>query len=153
MKQMERSKSLTIFGPIGTSQLMERVFGPTENYGFEFSLDVQDVEEGIICDELDHRIIGKRVMHSVYTLAFAYIEKDRLGRFKKQRAIALNVEKGEKWQKLQKGKSVLSKDNKVITPEMVLGPKRRGFKIIFASDGLYTAEEFVPFAQDRNSVR
>jgi ribonuclease Z len=148
MKQMERTKSLTIFGPIGTSQLMERVFGPTENYGFEFPLDVQNVEEGLICDELDHKIIGKRVMHSVYTLAFAYLEKDRLGRFKKQKAIALNVEKGEKWQKLQKGKSVLSKDNKVITPDMVLGQKRRGFKIIFAFDGLYTAEEFVPFARD-----
>ena len=57
------------------------------------------------------------------------------------------MKKGVKWQKLQNGVSVLSDDNKVIMPEMVLGTKRRGFKIVIASDGLYN-EEFVPFASD-----
>ncbi|MCK5159657.1 MAG: ribonuclease Z, partial [Candidatus Heimdallarchaeota archaeon] len=46
------------------------------------------------------------------------------------------------------GKSVLSEENKVILPEMILGPKRRGFKIVVAFDGLYVEDEFVPFAKD-----
>lgn len=148
MRQMERTKALTIFGPPGIKLFFERVFGPTENYGSDFPLDIQEIEEGLIYDELDHKIVGKRVLHSVYTLAYAYLEKDRLGRFNKQKAIALNIEKGEKWQKLQNGKSVLSKNNQIITPDLVLGPVRRGFKIVIAFDGLYDNEEFVPFAQD-----
>lgn len=148
MKQMERTKALTIFGPPGTTILLERVFGPTENYGFDFPLDVQDIEEGLVFDESDHKIVSKKVLHSVYTLAFAYLEKERLGRFNKEKAISLNVEKGEKWRKLQTGKSVLSKNNQIITPGMVLGPTRRGFKIVIAFDGLYDQEEFVPFAVD-----
>ncbi|NHJ49399.1 MAG: ribonuclease Z [Asgard group archaeon] len=148
MKQMERTKPLVVYGPVGTREFFTRVYGPTENYGFKFPLDIQMVDEGLVYDEEDHKIMAKRTMHSVYTLAYAYLEKDRLGRFNKDKAIALKVDKGEKWQKLQKGESVLSSDNKVITPDMILGSSRRGFKIIFAYDGLYAEEEFVPFALD-----
>jgi ribonuclease Z len=148
MKQMNRTKPLTIFGPLGTKMFFSRVFGPVENYGFAFPLDVQIVEEGLVYDAEDYKIMAKSITHSVYTLAFVYLEKDRLGRFNKKKAVSLKVEKGEKWTKLQKGLSVLSKENKVITPDMVLGPSRRGFKIVIASDGSYNADEFVPFARE-----
>jgi ribonuclease Z len=145
---MERTKPLTVYGPQGTKYFFDSMMGQKENYGLTFPLEIQEIEEGVVCNEDDYRIIAKRVMHSIYTMAFAYIEKDRLGRFDKEKAKKLKVKKGQKWQELQQGKSVLSEENKVIVPEMVLGPKRRGFKIVIAFDGLYVEEEFVPFAID-----
>ncbi len=148
MRLMERTKPIEIYGPLGTKYFFESMMGKKENYGLSFPIEIREIEEGVVCDEEDYRIVSKRVMHSVYTMAYAYIEKDRLGRFNKEEAKKLKVKKGKKWQELQQGKSVLSEENKVIVPEMVLGPKRRGFKIIIAFDGLYVEDEFVPFAID-----
>ena len=148
MKLMERTAPLTIYGPPGIKLFFKALFGPPEEMDFNYSIDIQDITEGLVCDENDYRIVAKKVDHSVYTLAYALVEKERLGRFNKKKALELKVEKGEKWQKLQKGISVLSTDNKVVTPDMILGPNRRGFKIVIAFDGLYNPEDFVPFAKD-----
>ena len=148
MNLMERTKEVTIYGPIGTRRYFEGIMGTQDNFGFKYPIDIQEIEEGLVCEEDDYRIVAKRVKHSVYTVAYAFIEKDRLGRFNKEKAKKLKVKRGSKWQELQKGKSVLSEDNKVIIPEMVLGPKRRGFKIVIAFDGLYDDEDFVPFAKE-----
>ncbi|NHJ87360.1 MAG: ribonuclease Z [Asgard group archaeon] len=148
MKLMERTAPLIIYGPPGIKLFFKALFGPSEEMDFPYLIDIQDITEGLVCDEDDYRIVAKKVDHSVYTLAYALIEKDRLGRFNKKKALELKVEQGEKWQKLQKGLSVLSADNKVITPDMILGPNRRGFKIVIAFDGLYHPEDFVPFAKD-----
>jgi len=114
MRLMERTNPITIYGPIGTKYFFDSMMGQKENYGLTFPIDIQEIEEGVVCDEKDYRIIGKRIMHSVYTIAYAYIEKDRLGRFDEEKARKLKVKKGKKWQELQQGKSVLSDDNKVI---------------------------------------
>lgn len=148
MNLAERSNPLKIYGPPGTKQFLERFFGEKLENGFSYPIEIFDSEEGFVCEDEEYRIVAKRTVHSVYTLAYAYIEKDRLGHFNTKKAKELKVKKGIKWQQLQKGKSVLSEDNKVILPEMVLGPKRRGFKIVIGSDGTYQEEDFVPFAMD-----
>ena len=148
MNLAERRTELIIYGPPGTQQFFERFFGERLDHGFRYPIVFNDVEEGFVYEEEDYKIIAKQSIHSVYTLAYAYIEKDRLGRFDTKKAKELKVKKGIKWQQLQNGKTVLSEDNKIVTPEMILGPSRRGFKIIIASDGTYVEEEFVPFAMD-----
>jgi len=146
MKLADRSNPLKIYGPPGTKQYLKRFYGEKIENGFSYPIGIFDTEEGFVCEDEDYQIVAKRTMHSIYTLAYAYIEKDRLGHFDTKKAQELKVKKGNKWQQLQKGKSVLSEDNKVILPEMVLGPKRRGFKIVIGSDGTYQEEDFVPFA-------
>ncbi len=146
MNLAERSNPLKIYGPPGTKMLLERFFGEKLENGFSYPIVILDTEEGFVCEDEGYQIVAKRTIHSVYTLSYAYIEKDRLGHFDIKKAKELNVKKGTKWQQLQKGKSVLSEENKVILPEMILGPKRRGFKIVIGSDGIYQEEDFVPFA-------
>ncbi|MHA1628874.1 MAG: ribonuclease Z [Candidatus Heimdallarchaeota archaeon] len=147
MKQQGRTAPLAIYGPFGIKQLFTGIFSADENLGFNFPIDLFEItEEGFVCEGVDYRIFAKSVLHSVYTLAYAYIEKDRLGRFNKEKALAYKVPRGPKWRELQQGKAVLSSDNKVISPDMVLGKKRRGFKIVIGSDGLYDPEAFATFA-------
>jgi ribonuclease Z len=146
MKLLDRKDPLTIYGPPGTQELLQLYMGAEENLGFPYKITIEEVMEGLVCTREDYRIFAKRVDHSVYTMAYALVEKDRLGRFKIKKAKELRVPQGKKWDKLQKGQAVLSKDNKVVTPEMVLGKDRRGFKIVIAFDGHYNVEDFVPFA-------
>ncbi|HUT81471.1 MAG TPA: ribonuclease Z [Candidatus Bathyarchaeia archaeon] len=146
MRLMKRTRPLEIFGPIGTRRFFQGLLGNEENFGFDYTFDIQEVEEGLVIDDDEYRIIAKRVKHSVYCLAYAYLEKDRLGHFNPDKARKLKVKQGSKWSELQQGKSVLSEDNKIITPDMVLGSKRRGAKIVVAFDGFYEIDDFVPFA-------
>jgi ribonuclease Z len=145
MKFTNRTKPLNIYGPFGIKSIIEAVKGDFSNYPYKIT--IHEINEGLVLEEDKYRIFAQGIPHGVLTLAYAYIEKDRLGRFDTKKAKALKVKKGSKWQKLQNGISVLSEDNKIIMPEMVLGTKRRGFKIVIASDGLYN-EEFIPFAQN-----
>ncbi|MHA1922729.1 MAG: ribonuclease Z [Candidatus Heimdallarchaeota archaeon] len=145
MKFTDRTKPLNIYGPFGIKSIIEAIKGDLLNYPYE--IHIHEIDEGLVLEEEKYRVFAQSVPHGILTLAYAYIEKDRLGRFNSNKAKSLKVKKGAKWQKLQNGVSVLSDDNKVIMPEMVLGTKRRGFKIVIASDGLYN-EEFVPFARD-----
>ncbi|KAL2809318.1 beta-lactamase-like protein [Aspergillus granulosus] len=63
-----------------------------------------------------------------YDESLCYVIKahDVRGKFDAAKAMALNVEKGPKWGQLSDGQSVTSKDGKVVTPDMVLGPTRPG---------------------------
>ncbi|THC94495.1 hypothetical protein EYZ11_006018 [Aspergillus tanneri] len=60
--------------------------------------------------------------------AVSYVVRnhDIRGKFDPAKAQELKVRKGGDYGKLTKGESVLSEDQKVITPEMVLGPPRLG---------------------------
>ncbi|MBD3193022.1 MAG: ribonuclease Z [Candidatus Heimdallarchaeota archaeon] len=146
MNLMGRQAPIKIFGPAGTQEFIEAILGTKKNHGFSFPVEMKEIEEGLVYETKKYRLFAQKVPHSVYSLSFAYIEKPRLGRFNVQKAKELKVKRGPKWNQLQEGEPVLSEENKVVLPEMVLGKKRRGFKLIFGSDGLYPPETFVPFA-------
>lgn len=60
--------------------------------------------------------------------ALSYIIRnhDLRGKFDREKAVALNVERGPKYSRLSNGESVESMDGKIITSDMVLGPPRTG---------------------------
>jgi ribonuclease Z len=148
MRLMERKTPLVIYGPPGTKRLFERLLGPYGLNKMSFPLTIQEIANGLVCDEKDYRIYAQQIHHSVYCLGYCLQEKDRCGRFHPEEAKKLGVKRGPKWRKLQEGEAVLSKDNKVVLPEEVLGEKRRGFKIVIAYDGRYQKKDFVPFARE-----
>lgn len=71
--------------------------------------------------------------HVVPSLAYALIEDDRPGKFDVQRALELGVPRGRLWGELQRGRSV-EVGGRVVTPEQVLGPRRRGRRIVYSGD-------------------
>jgi ribonuclease Z len=60
------------------------------------------------------------------SLCYVMKSRDVRGKFDPAKAMALNVEKGPNFSLLTNGQNVISKDGKVVTPEMVLGPERPG---------------------------
>ena len=72
-----------------------------------------------------------RVNHNVVCYGYG-ITIPRAGRFDVERAKAANVPM-KAWSRLQKGE-IVEIDNKRYTPDMVLGPERRGLKVAYCTD-------------------
>jgi len=71
--------------------------------------------------------------HSVPTFSFLLEEKEKPGTFYPEKAISLDVPKGELWHKLQQGEEVVI-ENKSIKPSEVMGPNVPGKKIGVSGD-------------------
>ncbi|MBX8631877.1 MAG: ribonuclease Z [Thermoplasmata archaeon] len=71
--------------------------------------------------------------HSVRCLAYRLQERDRPGRFNPEKAIELGLTPGPDFGRLQRGESIKLAAGEV-TPEMVIGPSRRGISIGYATD-------------------
>jgi ribonuclease Z len=134
MALMERKKKLEIYGPEGTAAFLKCV-SETLRFGLTFQLEVNEVlDAGAICNENDYTVEAAWANHVTPSLAYAFLEKPRPGKFYPEKAAALGVPKGLLWSKLQHGESVALSDGRVVKPEEVTGQARRGRKIVYSGD-------------------
>ncbi len=139
-----RETKLTIYGPRGLDNLREAI----SNLGFpnfDFPLEWIEIDSGTIIENEEYVIKAQRVKHNTLTLAYS-IEELKKPRFLREKAIELGVPVGPDFGKLHKGIAV-EVDGKVIKPEQVLGPPRKGHKITYSGDTL-PCEEMIEFAHD-----
>ncbi len=127
-----RELPLTIYGPAGLVSLfktLSRVFG-------RLSYEVQLVElaPGDVLERDAYRLIPFEVEHGLSALGYALAEDPRPGRFDVEAADALGVPAGEERGLLQRGESVTLDEDRVVTPDEVLGPSRPGRKIVLSGD-------------------
>ena len=128
-----RREPLEVFGPPGIARFLECV---RESVGLSppFELAVHEVGEGLVLEGPDYVVRATWVEHSVPTLAYALEEKTRPGRFHPEKAKALGVPEGPLWKELQLGRPVRTPDGRLVRPEEVLGPPRRGLKVVYSGD-------------------
>lgn len=130
MGNAERKEPLTLIGPKGLQRVVTalRVIAP------ELPFEVQCVEitgpEQEFCLHGYH-IRAFMVRHNV--LCYGYtIEIQRQGRFCVEQALQLHIPKNY-WGVLQKGENV-TYEGRVLTPDLVMGPPRKGIKLTYCTD-------------------
>lgn len=130
MGNAERHEPLTLIGPKGLERVVNalRVIAPELPFELRF-LEFQGPEEVIQME--GYRLKAFRVNHNVTCYGYT-MEIDRAGRFDAQRAREANIPL-KYWNPLQKG-NVIEEDGKIYTPDMVLGPARKGIKLTYCTD-------------------
>ena len=123
----DRDKPLTVYGPPGTSALMERmrpVYG-RPRYG----LTIRDLEPGEAVRRQDLEIVPISVRHRTPAFGYALVEDPRPGRFDAELAERLGVTPGPDFGRLQRGETVDG-----VSPEQVVGQQRAGRKVVVTGD-------------------
>ena len=130
MGNAERTEPLTLIGPKGLERVVNalRVIAPELPFPIKY-LEVTMPEHTFEMN--GYRLKAFRVNHNV--LCYGYtLEVDRAGKFDVERANAAGIPQ-KYWGTLQKGENVTTEDG-IYTPDMVLGPPRKGLKITYCTD-------------------
>jgi ribonuclease Z len=134
MALMDRQRKLEVYGPEGILSFVQCV-RDTLQFGLTFTVEIREIHgEGVVCDEEEYEVSAVRSNHVVPSLAYAFAEKPRPGKFHPEKARALGVPEGELWSKLQRGSEVKLDDGRTVRAEDVLGSPRKGRKIVYTGD-------------------
>ena len=134
MALMDRQKKLEIYGPEGIKQFLECV-RETLQFGLTFPVEIHEIyDTGVVCDEKEYIVEAAKSNHVITSLAYAFVEKPRPGKFYPEKARALGVPEGELWSKLQHGDKVTLPNGQVTSPEEMMGAPRQGRKIVYTGD-------------------
>lgn len=130
MGNAERTQPLTLIGPKG----LERVVNALRTIAPELPFELRFIELGQPREQVKispYIIDAYWVNHNV--LCYGYcISIPRAGRFDLDRAKEQNIPQ-KIWNRLQKGQT-MELDGRTYTPQMVLGPERRGLKVVYCTD-------------------
>ena len=130
MGNAERTEPLLLVGPKGLTKVVNalRVIAPE----LPFEIRCQELTEPQQTIAFDgFHINAYKVNHNVICYGYSIVV-DRIGRFDAQRAMSLEIPRNY-WNRLQKGETIEA-DGKTFTPDMVLGPPRKGLKVTYCTD-------------------
>jgi ribonuclease Z len=151
MALMDRQKKLEIYGPEGIKQFLECI-RETLQFGLTFPVEIHEIySAGIVYEEKEYVVEAAKSNHVVTSLAYAFVEKPRPGKFYPEKARALGVPEGELWSKLQHGDKITLPNGQVISPDDVMGALRQGRKIVYTGD-TRPFKGFAKFAADADLV-
>ena len=130
MGNAERTEPLTLIGPKGLEIVVNslRVIAPELPFELKF-IEISGPEQ--VLEINGYRITAFRVNHNVICYGYT-LEILRQGKFSLERAREQGIPL-EYWNPLQKG-NIIEADGMVYTPDMVLGPARKGLKVTYTTD-------------------
>ena len=143
MGNADRTEPLTISGPKG----VERIVGALRTIAPELPFEIKCIEITQPDEYFEingYHIHAFKVKHNVPCYGYSF-EIKRAGKFSVERANAGNIPM-KLWNPLQKGETV-ELDGITYTPDMVLGPARKGLKVTYCTDSR-PVESIVNAAKD-----
>ncbi len=130
MGNSDRTDPLLMIGPKGLTRVVNslRVIAPELPFEINFR-ELSEQEEEIQME--GYRLKAFRANHNVTCYGYS-IYIDRVGKFSVDAARAADIPL-KFWNPLQKGETIKYED-RTFTPDMVLGPDRKGIKLTYCTD-------------------
>ncbi|MCL7938220.1 MAG: ribonuclease Z [marine benthic group bacterium] len=128
-----RTEELVIWGPDDGSDTL-RTAAHAGGDRFSFPLQVRELPVGAAVRFDGYRIETFPTDHAPGSFGLALVEETRPGRFDVDGARRLGVPEGPLFGKLHRGEPVELPDGSVIDPKDLVGPPRRGRRLVYSSD-------------------
>lgn len=130
MGNAERKEPVTLIGPKGLERVVGalRTIAPELPFALEFH-ELTEAEETIFTH--GYEIEAYKVNHNVLCYGYSVVVR-RGGRFFPEKAAENNVPQ-KYWNRLQKGETIEA-DGVCYTPDMVIGPPRKGIRLAYSTD-------------------
>ncbi|MHC1709497.1 MAG: ribonuclease Z [Methanomassiliicoccales archaeon] len=127
-----RETRLNIYGPIGTKEMVQAILG-LGVFDRKYEVEGHDLSPGDVVKGDGYQVTAFKAAHTVPALGYAFQEDDRPGRFDPEKAKALGVKEGPSFSQLVDGRSVRV-GSSTVTPDMVMGPSRKGLRLVYSGD-------------------
>lgn len=130
MGNAERTEPLLLIGPKGLNKVVSalRVIAPELPFTIN-CMELTENEQQIPFEGF--RLEAFKVNHNVVCYGYSMVI-ERKGKFLMDQAISLGIDM-QYWNRLQKGE-VIELPERILTPDMVLGPQRKGLKVTYTTD-------------------
>jgi ribonuclease Z len=139
MQLNDRDKPLHIYGPKGMMDLTNQLL----SLGYfrpSYRIVSHELNTGDTIEFEDYSIHVLKVKHNIPAFSYCLKEHPRPGKFHKPKALQIGIPEGPLFSKLQRGQTVTLANGKKITPDMILGPSRKGRMIVISGDTRPCAE-------------
>lgn len=124
---------LPVYGPSPGRRVLERMLR-REWDDSSLPVDVHDLAPGDTVRLDTATIQAFPTDHRVPSLGYALVEDARPGRFHPESALALGVEYGRDFGRLQSGRTITTASGRVVEPSDVMDPPRPGRRVVFSGD-------------------
>jgi ribonuclease Z len=112
-----------------------------------YPIKVHKVAPGFVCEDDEFMVSCALLKHRVTAHGYRIEQKDRLGRFNVEKAIAQQIPSGPLYGKLKRGESVTLADGRFIDSNDFQSPPQIGRKLVYCTDTIY-CENAVELAKD-----
>lgn len=122
-----------IYGPPGSGPVLDAAVR-LGNDRVPFPVRVEELAPGEAVARDGYAVEAFEVSHGVPAVGYALQEPERLGRFDVEKARALGVPEGPVFGRLHRGEPVEVAGGRIVRPEEVVGPPRRGRRVVYTGD-------------------
>ncbi len=129
-----RETPLEVYGPTGAERLVTVVLS-LGYFNPGFPVRAKELAAGASVDCGEYTVTAFEAVHTVPGLSYVLEEKMRPGRFSLEKAKELGIPAGPLYSQLQEGHAV-TVSGRTIQPDAVLGPPRRGRKVVYTGDSM-----------------
>jgi ribonuclease Z len=129
-----RTETLRLWGPRGTARVLRQWSG----FGGErlgYAVEITEVDPGVAVARKEYAVVPFAVEHrGASAVGYALVEDERRGRFNPDLARELGIPEGPLWGQIHRGRAVTLDDGRVIEPDVLVGPTRRGRRVVVTGD-------------------
>jgi ribonuclease Z len=131
------STPVALYGPPGLREYVQATLRYSETH-LNYPIAIQTVEPGVVCRDGEFTVVCKPLKHRVSAFGYSVVERDQPGRFDAERAQALGIPFGPLYGQLKAGRTITLPDGRSIDGRTLVGPRRRGRKLTYCSDTIFT---------------
>ncbi|MBC8234437.1 ribonuclease Z [bacterium] len=128
-----RDSALFLYGPKGLEEYVQMSIRLMQSR-IRYELVINEISGGVICDEKNYYVDCAPLEHRIFTLGYAFVEKDKPGKFNVEKAKQLGIPAGPIRSQIQRGEEVVLENGARISPDEILGPPRKGRRIAYCLD-------------------